>query len=451
MKIVALYKTFDGEEFVGASLASIYDQVSAIVMVHSDRSWTGKQGNRVREVAKLWAERNDHAGKIHHVDVAQGCQEHQYQAGIDSIAKTGIPFDLVMTVDCDEVWDRQQLAAAIDWIKKNPNAPAYEVALVAYIRSIFYRIDPLQGTPVVFLRKPCDLLRSPRAWNAPGRVRIPDVAFHHFTHVRLSEEHVREKIATSLVGDQGEKFLEKGDLEAWFAQKWALLPAGEDLHPFAGRESLWKRIKTVWLDQLPAAVRSHPVLMDWFLPRGELEDREEPMLFNLARQWSGTAVDLGTYMGRSATILSLGARRVITVDLFENIGQARVAAVRDGHGELYVALSHDADFGTVSRRLAIHGNIEVVQGYTQEAASIVMDRSVDLVFVDADHSEYGVAADFHAWFPKVVRGGLMLFHDVNGVHPEVRDWVQKLPEWHHGLVPYPAGDVQSLRAFRKVD
>lgn len=46
-----------------------------------------------------------------------------------------------------------------------------------------------------------------------------------------------------------------------------------------------------------------------------------------------------------------------------------------------------------------------------EAASQVEDGSLDLVFLDADHSYEGVCEDIRAWLPKVRKGGFIGGHD----------------------------------------
>jgi hypothetical protein len=42
---------------------------------------------------------------------------------------------------------------------------------------------------------------------------------------------------------------------------------------------------------------------------------------------------------------------------------------------------------------------------------------VDLVFIDGDHSEIGVAKDWDTWHPFVVEGGTVLFHDARESQP----------------------------------
>jgi predicted O-methyltransferase YrrM len=48
---------------------------------------------------------------------------------------------------------------------------------------------------------------------------------------------------------------------------------------------------------------------------------------------------------------------------------------------------------------------------TAEAADLVVDSSLDLVFIDADHSESAVKADIENWLPKVRPGGILAGHD----------------------------------------
>jgi len=47
-------------------------------------------------------------------------------------------------------------------------------------------------------------------------------------------------------------------------------------------------------------------------------------------------------------------------------------------------------------------SVDVARGWSQP---------VDLVFIDGDHSEEGVAADWEAWHSFVVPGGAVVFHD----------------------------------------
>jgi hypothetical protein len=53
----------------------------------------------------------------------------------------------------------------------------------------------------------------------------------------------------------------------------------------------------------------------------------------------------------------------------------------------------------------------IIRSSTKEAASNFADRSLDLVFIDADHSYVGCKADIEVWTPKIKVGGWLSGHD----------------------------------------
>lgn len=68
------------------------------------------------------------------------------------------------------------------------------------------------------------------------------------------------------------------------------------------------------------------------------------------------------------------------------------------------------------------------------ASRLTEDKSLDLVFLDADHSEPGLAADIEAWLPKIKPGGYLGGHDFasteriadfSGVERAVRSWAKE--------------------------
>ncbi len=55
--------------------------------------------------------------------------------------------------------------------------------------------------------------------------------------------------------------------------------------------------------------------------------------------------------------------------------------------------------------------VTFIQGRSDECAREVEDGSLDLVFIDADHSEESVLRDLEAWVPKVKPGRVIAGHD----------------------------------------
>lgn len=58
------------------------------------------------------------------------------------------------------------------------------------------------------------------------------------------------------------------------------------------------------------------------------------------------------------------------------------------------------------------GRVAIFRGSSTEIADL-NDTPLDLVFIDADHSQTGCAADIAAWWPKVKPGGWIGGHDIH--------------------------------------
>lgn len=85
------------------------------------------------------------------------------------------------------------------------------------------------------------------------------------------------------------------------------------------------------------------------------------------------------------------------------------------------------------------GRARLIRSDTVKAASEFLFRSVDFVFIDADHTYEGVAADIDAWRTKVRVGGMLLGHDYNpekfpGVVQAVDERFGKRVEHHRDTV-----------------
>jgi hypothetical protein len=73
---------------------------------------------------------------------------------------------------------------------------------------------------------------------------------------------------------------------------------------------------------------------------------------------------------------------------------------------------HDKNFLETKTRLSEFGDRAVFfRGDSVEMAKGMPDDALVLVNIDCDHSFEGVTADIWAWYPKLVQGGVMSFHD----------------------------------------
>jgi len=87
------------------------------------------------------------------------------------------------------------------------------------------------------------------------------------------------------------------------------------------------------------------------------------------------------------------------------------------------------------RSTMVYPQIKLIRANANDVAKIIPNKSVDMVFIDADHSYEAVLNDLKVWTPKVRRGGIMSGHDFIKHHTGVKravieffgDRVDRLP------------------------
>ena len=129
-------------------------------------------------------------------------------------------------------------------------------------------------------------------------------------------------------------------------------------------------------------------------------------------------VEVGSWMGASTCFLAGGLRgpraKVYAVDNFQGLSTCgEDAAWYRRHFQRLGASSTLEIFRANFAALGFTPRAEpVVSDSLAAAATLVAQRgSIDLVFIDGDHSYAACQADIAAWAPFVKRGGVMAFHD----------------------------------------
>jgi len=120
-----------------------------------------------------------------------------------------------------------------------------------------------------------------------------------------------------------------------------------------------------------------------------------------------TMAELGSFAGEGVSIfLEAGAECIYAVDLWQQL------TYREGIPANARPDWAEAEF---DRRLVewqgAGREVVKIKKDTVEAAVNVADASLDLVYVDAEHSFHAVVADIAAWLPKLKPGGWMAGHD----------------------------------------
>ena len=137
---------------------------------------------------------------------------------------------------------------------------------------------------------------------------------------------------------------------------------------------------------------------------GWLSEAQGRALFDAAAAVTGAGVivEIGSWKGRSTTWLASGARlagqRVYAVDPHRGARENPAAET----------LNEFLD------NLACNGLADVVEPMvmTSEEAAASIGRPIELLFIDGDHSYDGVRRDAELWLPRLMEGGIVMFHDV---------------------------------------
>ncbi len=144
---------------------------------------------------------------------------------------------------------------------------------------------------------------------------------------------------------------------------------------------------------------------------GWLSTREGKLLYTLANKCKGKGaiVEIGSWKGKSTIWLANGSKLA---------GNSKIHAIDPHVG----SSEHNTPEQQVWTFDQFKANIEkagvadhiVPLIMTSEKAAQDFDKPVELIFIDGAHEYEYVKQDFELWFPKVIPGGVMAFHDTVG-------------------------------------
>lgn len=173
---------------------------------------------------------------------------------------------------------------------------------------------------------------------------------------------------------------------------------------------------------------------------GWLTVDEAIALFELANGLPDTqprAIEIGSWQGKSTVCIAQGLRQksgaqLTCIDPFDASGDQES---EDTYGD------RANDLGGPLRRAfednlkgsGVRDLIDVRAGFSHDWVDQV-DESIDLLFLDGDHSYEAILRDFVDWSPKIKDGGYLAMHDVvHPVHEGPRRVVEELikndPSW----------------------
>jgi predicted O-methyltransferase YrrM len=144
---------------------------------------------------------------------------------------------------------------------------------------------------------------------------------------------------------------------------------------------------------------------------GWLSDGQAQRLWECAGRVTppGVIVEIGSYRGRSTTILALAAAPGVTVIAIDpHAGNDR--GPQQWHGSAEAAEADHRAFHENLERAGVADRVRHVRRPSQSAFADV-ETEVALLYVDGAHGYRPADADIARWSPRVNAGGTLLIHD----------------------------------------
>jgi len=141
---------------------------------------------------------------------------------------------------------------------------------------------------------------------------------------------------------------------------------------------------------------------------GWLFEAETVLLYELARQADpkGVIVEIGSWKGKSTVCMAKGAEagkgaKIYAID--PHIGSEEHQV---GGKKVWTFDQFKANI----KRMGVEQRITPIVE-TSIAAAKDFNQPVSLIFIDGAHDFDSVKEDFETWYPKVIEGGVIAFHD----------------------------------------
>jgi MMP 1-O-methyltransferase len=145
---------------------------------------------------------------------------------------------------------------------------------------------------------------------------------------------------------------------------------------------------------------------------GWLTDAEGEFLYNAARncQGKGTIVEIGSWKGKSTIWLAKGSKRGCRSSIYcidPHTGSAE-------HRKKGEELNTLEEFRHNLKEAEVDDIVVPIVKTSRDAALNWNGKPVELLWIDGSHQYEMVKLDFDLWFPLLVDGGLIAFHDTLG-------------------------------------
>ena len=170
---------------------------------------------------------------------------------------------------------------------------------------------------------------------------------------------------------------------------------------------------------------------------GFLSDKEGELLYHLAKncRGEGVIVEIGSWKGRSTIWLGQGSKAGKKVKIYAIDPHTGATEQK----QVYDSIWTFEEFKKNVQNAKVDDLVCPIVKTSAEAAKD-FTLPVELIFIDGAHEYEAVKLDFDWWYPQVIEGGIMAFHDTiwnEGPKKVVKELVYKSRNFRNvGLVDY---------------
>jgi len=142
--------------------------------------------------------------------------------------------------------------------------------------------------------------------------------------------------------------------------------------------------------------------------QGWLTDREGEFLYNTAKncKGKGVIVEIGSWKGKSTIWLGKGAKSGNKVKIYAIDPHFGSSEHKKWYGKCWTY----EEFKKNIKNAEIDDIVVPIVKISKDAAKD-FNEPVEFIFIDGAHEYELVKLDFKLWFPKLINGGIMAFHD----------------------------------------
>lgn len=144
---------------------------------------------------------------------------------------------------------------------------------------------------------------------------------------------------------------------------------------------------------------------------GWVNEAEGEFLFNTAKNCKGDGViiEIGSWKGKSTIYLGKGSKFGNKVKIYAVDPHTGSSEHKDEYGE--VNTFNEFKLNIENAELS---DIVIPVVKTSADGSKLLDEPVEFIFIDGSHEYEDAKLDFELWFPKLIEGGIIAFHDSIG-------------------------------------